>query len=255
MGRQIIQLSRWSTRSLFLVYSRLITMIFALFCSVTGQIQRAAPSKQTTFKGTAYLDGDSGVVKNIQLYLRNCIIAKYGIMPDYGVIMPEYGVSAWYGVSTTTPVPVKTDEYGKFEVKFTTTSDMSVSISSDEIIEPAGKVRYFDSGCLTIKAGVDTTYTLFLKKQTTTNTQIATDTKHQFTVTAIQGKDFHFQIPDWKGQKVVAAILNSSGQKITSLNIDSDGILCWNTQSIAVGVYFLQLQNENNILSMKILVK
>jgi hypothetical protein len=245
-----------------MVYSRLITMIFALFCSVTGQIQKSASSKQTTFKGTAYLEGDSGVVKNIQLYLRNCIIAKYGIqpyygviMPEYGVVMPDYGVSAWYGVNTTTPLPVKTDEHGKFEVNFTTTSDMSVSISSDEVIEPAGKVKYFDSGCLTIKAGVDTTYTLFLKKQTTTNTQIATDTKHQFTVTAIQGKDFRFQIPDWKGQKVAAAILNSSGQKISHLDIDADGMLCWNTQSIAVGVYFLQLQNGNNILSMKILVK
>jgi hypothetical protein len=230
-------------------------MIFALFCSVTGQIQKSASSKQTTFKGTAYRASDSTVLKNIQFYLQNCIIAKYGIMPEYGVIMPDYGVSAWYGVSTTFPLPVKTDENGQFEVKFTTTSDMSVSISSDEVIEPAGKVRYFDSGCLTIKAGVDTTYTLYLKKQTTTNTQIATDSKHQFTVTAIQGKDFHFQIPDWKGQKISAMILNSSGQRITQLDCDACGMLCWNTRSIAGGVYFLQLQNDNAILSMKILVK
>jgi hypothetical protein len=235
-------------------------MIFALFCSVTGQIQKSASSKQvsgtsTTFKGTAYLADDSGVVKNIQLYLQNCIVPKYGVMPDYGIIKPAYGISARYGVSTTFPLPVKTDENGKFDVKLTIPGDVSCSISSDEVVEPAGKVKYYSSGCLTIKAGVDTTYTLYLKKQTTTNTQIQTTTKHQFTVTAIQGKDFRFQIPEWKGQKMSAAILNSSGQKITHLNIDADGMLCWNTRSIAVGIYFLQLQNDNNILSMKILVK
>jgi hypothetical protein len=230
-------------------------MIFALFCSVTGQIQRSAPSKQTTFKGTAYRASDSTVLKNIQFYLQNCIIAKYGIMPDYGIIMPDYGVSAWYGVNTTFPLPVKTDENGHFDVKFTTIEDVSCKISSEQVVEPAGKVQYYSSGCLTIKAGVDTTYTLYLQTQAITNTQIQTDTKHQFTLTANKGKDFRFQIPDWKGQKVAAAILNSSGQKISHLETDVDGTICWNTQSIACGVYFLQLQNGNNILSMKILVK
>ncbi len=262
MGRQIIRLSRWSGRSLYLVYSRLITMIFALFCSVTGQVQRSASSKQansssTTFKGTAYRASDSTVLKNIQFYLSNCIIVKYGIMPEYGVIVPDYGIAARYGVSTAVPLPatVQTDENGKFQITLATSGDVSCTINSDEVVEPSGKVKYYSSGCFTIKAGRDTTYALYLQKATSTNTQFKTDTKHLFTVMAIQGKDFRFQIPDWKGQKIVAAILNSSGQKIVQLDTDAEGALSWNTGAIACGVYFLQLQNEKNILSMKILVK
>lgn len=229
-------------------------MVFALFCSVTGQVQRSASTKQTTFKGTAYRASDSTVLKNIQFYLKNCIIVKYGIMPDYGVISPEYGVSAWYGISAT-PLPVKTDENGKFEITVPSSIDVSGSITSDEVIEPSGKVRYYSSGCLTIKADIDTTYSLYLQKQVTTSTTVRTDTKHQFTVTAIQGNNFRFQIPDWKGQKIEAAITNSSGQKITQLDTDADGMLNWDTRTIAVGIYFLQLQNGNDLLSMKILVK
>jgi hypothetical protein len=262
MGRHIIRLSRWSTRSLFQVYSRLITLVFALFCGVTGQVQRSASSKQvnsssTTFKGTAYRASDSTVLKNIQFYIQNCIIPKYGIMPEYGVIVPYYGIAVRYGVSTATPLPatVTTDENGHFQVKLATSGDVSCSISSDDVVEPTGNVKYYSSGCFTIKAGVDTTYTLYLQKQTTAITPVWTDTKHQFTVAAIQGQNFRFQIPDWKGQKIGAAILNSSGQKVTRLETDSDGGLCWNTRSVAGGVYFLQLQKDNNTLSMKILVK
>ncbi|HEX2959066.1 MAG TPA: T9SS type A sorting domain-containing protein [Chitinispirillaceae bacterium] len=258
MGKHIIRLSRWSTRSLYQIYSRLITLIFALFCSVTGQVQKSASMKAngstTTFKGTAYRSTDSTLLKNIQFYLRDCIIAKYGIMPEYGILMPDYGVAARYGVDTTLAT-VKTDANGQFEVNLTASEDLSCTISSDDVIEPAGKAKYYSSGCLTIKAGVDTTYTLYLYSQATSITPVQTAAKHQFTLSAIQGKDFHFQIPDWKGQKITASILNSNGQKIAFLTSDAEGAVSWNTRSVAAGVYFLNLQNNINTLSMKILVK
>jgi hypothetical protein len=262
MGKHIIRLSRWSGRSLYKLYSKLITLVFAIFCGVTGQIQKSASSKQvnssaTTFKGTAYRASDSTALKNIQFYLQNCILVKYGIMPDYG-IMPEYGISALYGVSTT-PIPpiatVKTDENGKFEVELSTTSNVSYTISSDDVITPSGKVKYYSSGCLSIKAGKDTTYTLYLRNLTTATIPAHTDNGHLFTVSAIQGKDFRFQIPEWKGQKTSAAIINSIGQKIAILDSDATGTLCWDTRAVAGGIYFLQLQNDKSKLSMKILVK
>ncbi|MBN1600244.1 MAG: T9SS type A sorting domain-containing protein [Chitinispirillaceae bacterium] len=260
MGKHIIRLSRWSTRSLYQVYSRLLTLVFALFCGVTGQIQRSASSKQAnnttaTFKGTAYLASDSSVLKNIQFYLENCILVRYGIMPDYG-IMPEYGVSAWYGINTGTPLATfKTDENGNFQTQFSAPVNRTYTISSEDIVTPGGKVRYYTSGCLTIKAGVDTSYTLYFQNMTTSATPARTDTEHQFTLSAIAGKDFLFQIPDWKGQNISAAIINSQGQKVTTLNSDATGKLCWNTRAIAGGIYFLQVQNDRNTLSMKILVK
>jgi hypothetical protein len=176
-------------------------------------------------------------------------------MPDYG-IMPEYGISAWYGVSTEPSIAtVKTDENGKFEVEFSAPSNVSYTISSDYVITPAGKVKYYSSGCLSIKAGKDTTYTLYLQNLTTATAPFRTDNGHLFTVSAIQGKDFRFQIPEWKGQKTSAAIINSSGQKITMLDSDANGTLCWDTRAVAGGIYFLQLQNDKSNLSMKILVK
>jgi hypothetical protein len=271
MGKHIIRLSRRSTRSLYQFYSRLLTLIFALFCSVTGQIQKSASSKQgntTTFKGSAYIEAGSGVLKNVKLYLHNVILVKYGVIKDDG-IMPEYGVSAWYGVNTgnnrntaneknvSALATFETDENGNFETEIPdpATGTGSYYISSDEVVTPGGKVTYYSSENLTIKAGVDTSYTLYFVSAETSTKPSLKETRHQFTVTAISGKDFLFQIPEWKGQKISAAIINSKGQQVTKLCSDATGTLCWKTGSIVGGVYFLKLQNGQNNLFMKILVK
>jgi hypothetical protein len=68
-------------------------------------------------------------------------------------------------------------------------------------------------------------------------------------------KGIHLQIPEWKGQKITASIISSSGQRVTSLGSDADGTLFWDTRSVTRGVYFLQLKNDNRNLSMKLLVK
>jgi hypothetical protein len=150
---------------------------------------------------------------------------------------------------------VKTDERGQFEVELATSGNVLCSVSSDEVIEPAGKEMYYSSGCFTIKAGIDTTYTLYLQELTTATIPVRTDAKHLFTVSAIQGKGIHLQIPEWKGQKITASIISSSGQRVTSLGSNADGTLFWDTRSVTRGVYFLQLKNDNRNLSMKLLVK
>jgi hypothetical protein len=134
MGKQIILFSRWSLRSLFLVYSRLTTLIFALFCAATGQTPKTGSAVRTaaattTFKGDAYLSSDSTTLKNVKLFFQDCMAPEYGISPDYGVISP------WYGPMPTRD-SVMTDENGLFEIKLTGSGNLSRSITTEEIAEP-----------------------------------------------------------------------------------------------------------------------
>ena len=253
MGKHLIRATRWSWRSLLSVYSRLMTLLFALFCAATGLLPKSASAKEsagdsTVFKGTAYRASDSTVLGNIRLYLQECAFPLYGIFPDYG-IAPEYGVA----IPTLTVDSVVTDENGNFEAVLPGTGDATRGLVSEEVVEPDGRTIY-SSTCVTIMPGTDSTYTLYLVN-TTTAAEKKADRSVPAAMTALRGNELQILIPEWKGLEAAATIVNSRGQVAATITADPDGLLRWNTGPVAKGIYFLRLHSEQANLSVKILVK
>lgn len=266
MGRHIIQISRWSGRSLFMAYSRLMTLIFALFCAATGQLPktttvRRAEATTTIFKGTAYRAADSTKLAGIKLFLQDCFSPLYGIYPEYGV-SPLYGViTPVYGVATPAPLlPVKrdsvvTDENGYFELVLDNSNLSDKSITSEVVTDAAGKTVYTFSDCVFIKEGTDSTYTLYLNGNKTAVEKAARASRQPAIMTALQGQELQIRIPEWIGKSGSASIVNSLGQEVASMALSADGSFRWNTRTVAKGVYFFQTHGGGLPTSVRILVK
>jgi len=260
MGKHIIRFSRWSGRSLFLAYSRLMTLIFALFCAATGQLPksnsvRQAEATSTVFKGKALRASDSTALSGIKLYLEDCYSPLYGIYPDYGVIAPVYGMQ----VPTLLPVlkrdSVVTDANGRFEVAITGSDPMSRIITSAVVTDAKGITVYSSSGCIIIPAGTDSTYTLYLRKTTTAIAKAAPSAAPTRVMTTWQGQELQVTVPEWHGTSGTAAIVNSRGQEIASINLSPDKTFRWDTRTFAKGIYFLRVRDGINRASVRILVK
>lgn len=252
MGKQIVRFSRWSCRSLFQVYSRIMTLIFALFCVASGQLPRTSSNTRANetanFKGTAYRASDSTALKNVRLFLSDCFAPAYGIYAEYGVIVP------WYGPAPRVDT-ITTDENGHFEKNLT--GSQARVITSDVVDEQSGRTSYQSSGCILIQEGVDSSYTLYLHKQIVAVEPVAARTRPEQTLimTALQGNLLQVYIPELKENRTDASIINSKGQRITVLTTDNKGTLSWDTRGTARGVYFLKLCNKESNLNVKILVK
>lgn len=259
MGKHLIRATRWSGRSLLLVYSRLMTLLFALFCAATGLLSKNASAKgstipSTVFKGTAFRASDSTVLSNIKLVLSDCFLPDYGIYPEYGVITPWYGVTT-PGVTVPASDTVVTDEEGNFEKVFSSAGNLSRMVASEMIEEPGARTKYSSSGCVNITGGKDSTYTLYLSNVTTAVERNVSAKVELSAMTALQGKELQIRIPEWQGKTATAIIVNSRGQKTATLSIDMDGILRWDTRTVAKGVYLIRLNSEQADLRLKILVK
>lgn len=260
MGKHLIRATRWSGRSLLRMYSRLLTLIFALFCAATGQLPKAKQTKTepTIFRGTVYRASDSTLLSNIKLYLTDCYIPEYGIFPDYGVY-PEYGVVApLYGINTTSPIQqeeVTTDENGTFKIEYTGTYSFACTFSSEVVPDPGANNTYYSQGCIDFNRGKDSTYTLYLRNITTAAERKTKTIAQPSVMNALKGDMLQIRIPDWNGQTGTAMIVNTGGRKTATLTADPNGIMHWDTRPVAKGVYFLRLQDAHTNLSMKILVK
>ncbi|MBN1759220.1 MAG: T9SS type A sorting domain-containing protein [Chitinispirillaceae bacterium] len=257
MGKHIIRATRWSFRSLLSAYSRLMTLLFALFCAATGLLPKSASAKNaadgsTVFKGTAYRAADSTVLGNIRLLLTDCYLPDYGIVPDYGVT-PLYGV---YTPVITTLDTVETDENGTFDRELTGSGSRLFNVTSDIVDEPTGQGRYYTSTCVAIESETDSIYSLYLRKIPTTAVErkSAASTKPS-AMTAFRGKELQIRLPEGNGQNRIASIVNSRGQETATLASGPDGMLRWDTRSVAKGIYFLRLKNGQTNLHVKILVK
>jgi hypothetical protein len=260
MGKRLIHMSVWSQRSLFSAFSKLMTLIFALFCAATGQLSKSASTQgtgaaSTSFKGTAYRLADSTVLGNIRLYLQACAMPLYGIYPDYG-ITPLYGISQRTEPMVTSDIvdSVITDEQGRFEVAFHSSGEQYFGLTSNEVTEAAGRAIYSSKGCLTLQPGTDSTYTIYLRKLTTAVKRESGTSAPPAVMSTFQGKTLHVRIPEWQHQANSASIVNSRGQNIATLTAAPDGTLSWDTRSVATGMYFLRLLNGPATFRLKILV-
>jgi hypothetical protein len=237
MGKRLIKISHWSLKSLLLLYGKAITLLFALFCVASGQIIRTS-SANGTIKSRVLFASDSKPLKNIKLYLCN-------------VMYPVYGMSSVpYFVKKDS---TNSDSSGYFNLS-DTINTCNYNIATE--INTSGLVTsFYVSRGVYCPKGKDTTITLYMEPKTTT------DVKNQFSnITpqehyTIQGQTVTLRSPEWVGDNKSASIIDVNGKTVAHLQALTNGEIEWNTESVAKGIYFLDIGNIKNSTTLKILVK
>ena len=159
MGKRIITVSVSSWKTLILLYGKIATLLFALFCVATGQTIKTTTSANVAgssriLKGRAHLASDLSLLKNVKLYL--CTVAY-----------PVYGMSNcrhfWVIDSTTS------DANGNFTIASMAATGNTLAIKTTVTDKNANKIDCF-SQTINYTPGNDTTYILYLGPDICTST-------------------------------------------------------------------------------------
>lgn len=70
-----------------------------------------------------------------------------------------------------------------------------------------------------------------------------------------QGGNLSIKIPELAGVKKSASVLNLYGESIATLYSSADGTIKWNTESVAKGIYLLNINSFSTPINMKITVR
>lgn len=251
MGKKIVKASLWTCSTLLSLCNKAVTMVFAVFCMISGLWARTTFSGQDaatrkTIKGKVLSGVDSTVLANIKIY-----IGGFWLCPEYGVGFP---------CSFSPYDSVETDTDGNFETAY---SEKIFSIGAMEVIfakKDSADSRYFDhisiSDSYRLNLDSDTSLTIYLKTQGKTNIQKKAAVSRPPIIKSIKGNNLFVKIGDWSyGKHSVAEIIDATGKLIASPSITSDGVLCWNTKEVTNGVYFLKIVMDGISYSTEILLK
>lgn len=228
----------------FSLYGKAFTLLFALFCVASGQVIPAAAgngSPHGTAKSRALFASDSTPLSSLKLYLASVVIPKYGM----GAV-PEI-----HKIDSTV-----SDTGGYFEISGTFASWNYIVA---EIIQaPAGSkpVTYISSNPYSPGSG-DTVYTVYMAPLVppTTGVGIPSGATATRPLCAIRGKTVTVRIPEWTNGIHGASVANVQGAIIARLRAQPNGDIRWNAESVAAGIYFLDITNGKNHLTVKIAIR
>ncbi|MDG5816608.1 T9SS type A sorting domain-containing protein [Chitinispirillales bacterium ANBcel5] len=246
MGKTILKASLWSWRSAFTLYSKVIALLFALFCVASGQAQKMSANENLSdsspkLRGRAFKALDSSVVANSKIYF-----ATYSA-PLYGVMEPWEDEYFYFPRDST-----YTDEDGYFEVTFDYFSNITSNIEND-----SGETVFHVSEPFYYVSQKDSVYSFYLSplQNTQVSRQEASPSeKRQLQVT--QGRTITVKITDWNGAKTSSiSVIDLKGKTIARLQASHTGVISWDTQNVPKGVYLLRLNNKVRDVSMRIVVK
>ncbi|KMQ50041.1 hypothetical protein CHISP_3073 [Chitinispirillum alkaliphilum] len=241
MGRQLIKMSRWSCKSIFSLYSKVITIIFALFCVITGQINKTESSeneetKSHSLRGIALNAKDSTVMGNIRLFLCEELAVMYGSLirlSDYIKLDSTY-----------------TDDTGyfKFSVDEPVRYYPFVLVHGTEYSTYVSEWFYFDDD-------KDSIHTVYLTHRGFSSVKNAISNSNVNQMYTYQGKTLVVRIPDFNEKNAKVKIVNLKGEKIETLQTSEDGSIRWNTRSVSKGVYIMNVAGSRHDLNLRVVVK
>jgi hypothetical protein len=243
MGKKIITLSLWSWKSLLLLYGKVVTLFFALFCVASGQSIKNSggiSKSESAAKNRVLFLSDSSAIKNVKLYFCRVSYPIYGTQPAQPNIDK---VDSTYS-----------DPNGYFEVPATV--KQSYAIATEEITHDAGtkKEVFLTTGVVPPDIQGVTFYLYPISRTGIVNNVTDKNMSAQSAV-IMQGKTATINIPELSNKIEAAAVLNMSGEMITQLKVLSNGEIQWNTERAAKGMYIITLQTKTNNLNVKVLVK
>jgi hypothetical protein len=243
MGNKIIKASQWSLRPVFLLYGKIVTLVFALYCVAFGQTVKVAASSPAarTIKGKVLFASDLTIIKKIKLYLCS-------------VQMPVYGMSftpSYYILDSTT-----SDINGDFSINTTNISpyNPNLAIKTNKLTH-GGYTLPFVSQTIYYPLDKDTAFTFYLKPYipSAVEEQSTTSSANQFHIS--HGKTVSINICDWLGDKKTASVINIKGETMAILYAAANGTIQWHTDSVAKGVYFLQVKSSVSHATITITVQ
>ncbi|MDG5816607.1 T9SS type A sorting domain-containing protein [Chitinispirillales bacterium ANBcel5] len=246
MEKTILKASLWSWRSAFTLYSKVIALLFALFCIASGQAQKMSANENLSdsspkFRGRAFKASDSSIIANSKLYLSDDNI------PLYGVIGPQDPENIYPSRDST-----YTDENGYFEISI----EIYPPVFTSNIENDSGETVFHASEPFYDIPHKDSVYSFYLSplQSTQVSRQAAPSEKRQLQVT--QGRTISIKITDWNGAKTSSiSVIDLKGKTIARLQASHTGVISWDTQNVPKGVYFLRLNNNVRDISMRIVVK
>jgi hypothetical protein len=243
MKKGIIKISLWSWKSLISLYGKIATLIFAIICVTFGLTVKTASAGVSSVdtkavKGKTLFASDSSLLKNVKLYLCS-------------VVQPVYGMSGPYytKIDSTT-----SDTNGNFEMKCDSAMSAFAVMTADKVIHGTSN-NFFVSSVVYFPLEKDTLFTLYLSPY------ISTSVKNQQKVSPVdqlhinQGGNVSIKIPEFLDVKMSASVVNIAGETITDLYPSADGTIKWNTETVAKGIYFVNINNSTNSINMKITVR
>jgi hypothetical protein len=244
MGKSIMKVSRWSIRSLVILYGKAATFFFALICVLSGLTARsvaAGTSSVTaiTVKGKVLFSSDSTFVKNVKLYLCSVAYPVYGIPAGEPIKMK---------VDSTT-----SDSNGNFTFSsdvytfLLTTADKIKHNTTIEYIYTTPDIRY--------PSGKDTTFTLYMSPIPGTSVKQTVKSTPDYNHSVIAGGIVSIVIPGWQNSSLSATVVNSMGEKVTSAEALDNGTIRWNTSNVSKGYYMLHISNGSGTIAAGVVVK
>lgn len=245
MGKRILKVSRWSIRSLVILYGKAATLFFAFICVLSGLTVRSASAVTSsvstkTCKGKVLFLSDSTFVKNVKLYLCNVLYPVYGIPAGE----PHYSK-----VDSTT-----SDSNGNFTFSSSTNLTTFVLTTAEKIKHNSAKEYIFSTPETRFENDSDTSFTLYMSPDLTSSVK-PTDKSAPGKCSVIAGSIVSIAIPGWQHSSLNAIVFNSLGEKVASLESLESGTIRWNTVNVSRGCYMVQISNGSGTVAMSVAVK
>lgn len=241
MGKKIVGASAWTCRSIWLFCNKTVTMLFAAFCVISGFFSKTASAEDVTLRGKVYNGADSSILANIKLYLCS-------------VVMPLYGVG--YNPYFSPLDSVYTDESGNFQF---TLPEQKMGGEVAFVKKDSENSAYFDSvsaQLVLLDTIASDTINVYLDPVKRTEVKKSLTLKEVSFAKAVQGNKISVKVMNWSESKDYSVkIVNAAGKLIESPEISADGLIIWNMQNYAKGLYFLRIEKNNALLSTQALIK
>lgn len=268
MGKMIKSASRWTSKSTLLLLNKVVTIIFGVFCIVTGQTKSfrqtvldsgtvdygITPLDTYNFSGKVISSKTQAVIEGIKVILKSEI---EDIIIKYGMINP---------IETTVKVDsVYTDENGEFKIStmgetglqpnwILETIDVDSSINgtfeSKEIV--IGKLSMTDM--LSGNVG-DTVVTIALDPIEVNINGIKSTGIDNKIIKLFSGKNVIFHISNFKNKGAIAKIIDIKGRLIEQIEITSSGTFKLNSKQVSSGTYFVNIEVDGVRFSTQVTIQ
>ncbi len=244
MGKKIKRASIKTFKTLWMAYSKIAAVIFAMFCAITG-LSRPTYGKSSisnaTIRGQALNRNNSSILRNFKIYLCTEICPLYGINSKC-MLMTEDSVV--------------TDSNGKFQIN---NSDgrysqiVFVHAESKDSVNSTNKSEFkFQQSRI-----ADTSVTIYLTPLVKTGVLKNELRKNQPTLIAQLGSTINITLDKWDpAVSYSVSMTRLDGRAlITSPLIISNGILSINTSAESKGLYILSVKSDKFQSNTRIQIK
>lgn len=233
MGKKIKRFSIKTCKTVWIAYSKVAAIFFALFCAISG-VSRPAYGKESTsnatIRGQVLNSKDSTILKNVKLYL--CTI-----------ICPVYGVGL--GCENYPKDSVITDSQGKFQINNSEgkySSFALVHAASKNLVNSPNSSEFI----VHLTSTKDTFVTVYMIPIVRTSVA-KKESKDRLNTFAVQhGSTINMTLDKWDpAESYSVSMTRLDGRSlVASPLIISNGVLSINTNVESKGLYILCVKSQ-----------